>query len=438
MSTRGKTLSALIASAVLLAAAAGAAMARPSGLAAASAASTPHLGREITISALDNIQYGPAIAYNWKHREYLVVWENMWGGGGHDIYAQRISDRGELLSWFYVPVTPGTNNRMHPDVAYDPVNDQYLVVWIYDINGDGSNWDVRGRLIPWNGDDPNPAEIAICDWTSSQWKPRVAYGRAQLEFLVVWMNSPAAVKTYISARRVTAADGTFPAGGFTISSGSENRDYPDVTYNLARNEYLVVWDVDYGGTSTGLDIHAVRLEGNGNELGGGEFGIAGWPSEEARPAVAACDTADQYLVGWQSLDPNTSEHDLYVRFIQGDGTIDGAPEVVYNSAVNEIEPDIACNMSGQEYLVAWQQQYSNVSGPYGVWGRQVYPDKTMGAAYGIVAGATGTDRTNPAAAGGYVNYLTAWEHDRAGASYQDIHGRLLVPHAVFLPLVIRS
>lgn len=436
MSTRGKTLSVLIASAVMLAIVAGAAMARPSGLAAAPAASTPNLGSEITISALDNMQYGPAIAYNWKHREYLVVWENEWGGGGHDIYAQRISNQGELLSWFYVPVSPGANNRMHPDVAYDPVNDQYLVVWIHDISGNGSNWDVRGRLIPWNGDDPNPAEIAICDWTSSQWKPRVAYGRAQEEFLVVWMNAPAAVPTYISARRVTAADGTFPGGGFTISSGSENRDYPDVAYNLARNEYLVVWDVDYGGASTGLDIYAVRLQGNGNELGGGEFGIAGWPDNEERPAVAACDAADQYLVGWQSL--QSGVYNLYVRFLQGDGAMDGGPYAIAGSPFNETEHDIACSMSGQEYLVAWQQQYTSVTGPAAVWGRQVHSDKSMGPEFGIIAGATGDERTHPAVAGGYVNYLTAWEHDRLGTSYQDIHGRLLIPHLVFLPLVIRS
>jgi hypothetical protein len=434
MSTRGITLPVLVASVVLLAIVAGAAMARPSGFAAAPAASTPNLGSEMTVSALDNVQYSPAIAYNWKHREYLVVWENEWGGGGHDIYAQRISDQGEVLSWF--SVTAGANNRMQPDVAYDPVNDQYLVVWIYDVHGNGSDWDVHGRLIPWNGDDPNPNEFAICNWTSSQWKPRVAYGRAQEEFLVVWMNAPAAVKTYISARRVTAVDGNFPAGGFTISSGSENRDYPDVAYNLARNEYLVVWDLDYDGTGADHDIYAVRLEGNGNELGGGEFGIAAWPSNEERPAVAACDAADQYLVGWQSLE--TGVFNLYVRFIQGDGTIDGGPEVIGGSPFNETEHDIACSMSGQEYLVAWQQYGASPSGPSSVWGRRIHSDKNMDPEFGIVAGATGDERTYPVVAGGYVNYLTAWEHDRLGTSFQDIHGRLLIPHAVYMPLVIRS
>jgi len=38
-------------------------------------------------------------------------------------------------------------------VAYDPTNDRYLVVYIYDVNGDGSDYDLRGRLIPWNGPD---------------------------------------------------------------------------------------------------------------------------------------------------------------------------------------------------------------------------------------------------------------------------------------------
>jgi hypothetical protein len=32
-------------------------------------------------------------------------------------------------------------------------------------------------------------------------------------------------------------------------------------------------------------------------LGSGEFGIAGWPDTEEIPSVAACETADQYLVG---------------------------------------------------------------------------------------------------------------------------------------------
>jgi hypothetical protein len=82
----------LVASAVMLAVGGSSASARPSELAAASATANPHLGGEIVVSTLDNEQYLPSVAYNWKHDEYLVVWHNQWGGN-RDIYAQRITGR---------------------------------------------------------------------------------------------------------------------------------------------------------------------------------------------------------------------------------------------------------------------------------------------------------------------------------------------------------
>jgi hypothetical protein len=41
-------------------------------------------------------------------------------------------------------------------------------------------------------------------------------------------------------------------------------------------------------------------------------------------------------------------------------------------------------------------------------------------------------------AGGRTTYLTVWEHERDGAAYQDVHGRLATPEALFLPLVRKS
>ena len=55
----------------------------------------PRLGGEISISILDNQQSLPAIAYNSIHDEYLVVWQNTWGGN-KDIYARRVNGRGQI------------------------------------------------------------------------------------------------------------------------------------------------------------------------------------------------------------------------------------------------------------------------------------------------------------------------------------------------------
>jgi hypothetical protein len=393
--------------------------------------STLHVGPEITISEIDNEQYYPAVAYNSNHHEYLVVWHNLWGGGGRDIYAQRITASGELLSWF--DVASGPNSRAQPSVAYDPVNDRYLVAWAYDFFGDGSDWDLYGRFIPWEGPDAGLVEFPISSWSSDQWEPIVTYARAQEEFLVVWTNTPVSTPAYVSGRRIFADGSGFPPGdGFTIASDlTDNRVNPAVAYNLARNEFLVAFD-------DGVDVFATRLTGAGIALGGGEFGIAGWPDTEHHPAVAACRNADQYLVTWQSL-VGANNYDVYARYVTGDGSLDGGPLVVEDTTVSEIEPAVGCNEAGNKYLIAWQQQYSSAVGPYGVWGRMAFPDKTMGDASGIFAPVSGMtmEAMKPALAGGRANYLVAWEHLRDGTAFRDIHGTLISPHTLFLPTLRR-
>ncbi len=159
---------------------------------------------EIVISTLNNAKYSPAVVYNWKHNEYLVVWENVWPGGSHDIYAQRISDRGDLISWFAVSDGAiSTANRLQPDVAYDPVEDRYLVVWVSTV---GSDQDVIGRFIPWQGPDPALTEFRVSSFIGDEWKPKVAFARGQvpMEFMVVWMNAPSGSDRWIGYSRVLA------------------------------------------------------------------------------------------------------------------------------------------------------------------------------------------------------------------------------------------
>jgi hypothetical protein len=142
------------------------------------ASDAPRLSREIIISALDNEQLPPAVAYNWKHREYLVVWHDKWAVGTRDIRGRRIAADGAVLAEFEIYSNP-TRDSAQPAVDYDPVNDRYLVVWIYDTFGDGSDWDVYGRFIPWAGPNPSVTEFPIITWPSKQWNPKVAYARTQ-------------------------------------------------------------------------------------------------------------------------------------------------------------------------------------------------------------------------------------------------------------------
>ena len=99
-----------------------------------------------------------------------------------------------------------------------------------------------------------------------------------------------------------------------------------------------------------------------------------------------------------------------------------------------MEPDVACSTSGLHYLATWQQEYAG--GDCGIWVRPILADKTKGDPFALVAPAGTSDRENPTVVGGSPNYLVAWQHHRPGTGYQDIHGRLVAPYAVYLPLVL--
>jgi len=376
------------------------------------------MGPEITVSELDNEQYQPHVAYNSLRDQYLVVWHNFWGGD-RDIYGRRLDGQGNLLSWF--SISAGAVDRAQPAVAYDPINDRYLVVWAHDFYGDGSDWDLYGRLIPWNGPDAGLTEFPIESNSRSQNYPEVAFALAQQEFFVVWNNSGAGMPTDIEGRRVFL-DGTFPpASVIAVASGANDRSNPDVAYNLDRNEYLVTYD------ELGADILATRLTGAGVILGAGEFGIAAWPSPESRPSVAACGGGtDQYFVAWQSL-VGANNNDVYGRFVTGDGVPDGAPIHFDSTVVREQNPNVTCGTGPAEYMVFYENQYSSTTGPFGIHGQLVSTSGSLLPHFvvrGPIAGETGVCFA-PTAAAGEAGFLVAWEHERQGTSYQDIHGKMV-------------
>lgn len=397
----------------------------------------PHLGEEIIISELIDLESNPAVAYNWKRDEYLVVWENYdhLGSRLFSINAQLINGQGGLISGFEVaPDNQYPNRRQWPSVAYDPVNDRYLVVWEYDYSGTLDDYDIHGIFINWDGPISGMQQFSISNWGANQRHPKVAYADGQKEFTIVWWNDYSTVPINISGRRMKAVDGSFvsPGSDFTISHDTEVRIYPRIAYNSARNEYLVVYDNEQ-------DVFATRFNGAGQALSGGEFVIAGWPGEEIYPSVAACQETDQYLVAWQNNQP-----DIYVRFVKGDGTVDGGPLHLDYTSLEETEPQVGCNAAGNQFLVVWEQQFTvNAGLESGSRGQLINTDKTVGLFFVIKSppGNPFAGSSKPAVVGGKNQYMAVWQHSD-GSVDSDIHGRLITPYTepfhwyLFLPAVI--
>ena len=115
-------------------------------------AAVSRLGPEVQISVPQYPEchrYQSDVAFNWNHDEYLVVWHQTWDDGTRQVYARRMSTSGQPVAAPF-RVTTMSGNEVYPAVAYNASNDEYLLVWMYDVSGDGTRYDIRGRIVPWN------------------------------------------------------------------------------------------------------------------------------------------------------------------------------------------------------------------------------------------------------------------------------------------------
>lgn len=377
-------------------------------------------------------RYRPAVAYNSRHDEYLVVWHNRWPGGQRDIYARRVSADGELLSWF--AVATGAKDKLQPDVVYNRSTDEYLIVWMFDAMGDGSQYEIFGRLVAWNGSYQLP-EFKIATWPQrSMWSPRAAWNSLHNEYLVVWnamdtSGGQPGVPSDISSANLAADGSMLHAGNLTTSAGPSQAD---IVYNVARDEYFLVFVRSFSQQATGNDIYGLRVTWMNQVINPpGLIKISDDPYDQNLPAVATNDQ-HRYVVAWQSQDGQGN------TFIQGqDLDLDGNKLQgwikVYGQ--NLSHPAVAAESGRVErYAMAWEEELPGGRGISAtMFGPNILPGR-FAVSYGAF-----WQNNAPAVAEGGLGYLFAYEGDSAGdpTVERHIYARTWVPFGTFLPAVQR-
>jgi hypothetical protein len=408
-----------------------AARSQPSDL---SSAAVHRLGAEMRLSPSPECdsdpQWSPEVAYNPTHKEYLVVWYNEWGGAeDKDIYARRVSEGGQVLSWF--SVATGLNggdgkNRFMPSVAYNAANDEYLVVWQYEV-GSGV-YEIWGRRIPWDGPGSYP-EFLIIAWANRSFsEPRVAWNSVRNEYLVIWNATDTTTWQYsdVAGYRVSANGVVQNPGMPIIITTSDQPHEADLVYSAALNGYMVAWTrID---ATTGYDIYGAFLDPDGAKITPpGEFPIYAGPSVQGSPAVTA-DDENHYMVVWS--DDHSGDPDIYGQIFQADGSPITGPFAIANTTDTEVWPDVTA-IADSQYLAVWSRL---VSGGSSVVAR-LRSSGTLAAPVDIAAQAS-WEAWAPAVACDVPGCLIAYAN-RPPSEYGHIYGRLYWPQAVYLPLVLR-
>jgi hypothetical protein len=447
--------------------------------------------------------FDASVAYASAEDEYLVVWAQGDEAGEVEVYGQRLAAEGgdSVGSPFRIstmgPDGDSAYTAQRPAVVYNFKENQYLVVWQGEHNGgtlvddefeifaqriDAATGNLAGAAVRVSsmGPDGDPAFDAF--------NPTLAYNSDENEYLVVWQGDGggglADNENEIYAQRLNGSTGQRVAGSAPqrVSSMGPNgavtyrAQDPAVAYNRVDDEYLVVWsgdDDDAPLVAGEMEIFGQRLAGDngaarGNRIRISQMGANGDPaSGAAQPAVAHNTRANQYLVVWTGDENNASlaDNELEIfgqRLIGDSGALSGdrlrisdaGPDG--NTFFRAVHPAVVFQAAADRYLVTWRAEENVgdlVAGEHEIFGQwldgslatELFENDFRISEMGSVDGSTAFQADRPAVATSITdgNILVVWHGDDDSDALVDgeyeAFARLLdlelLPPPVYLPVL---
>jgi len=326
-------------------------------LCAVSSARAVFLGQEFTVSTGPSDQVSPAGAFDPMNQRYLVAWGDF-RGGGEDIYGQLLTPDGALYGIeFTICTAPKDQDR--PAVAYDPVNQRYFVVW-HDLRNGISNYDIYGQLVSASGALVG-TDISIST-AASNWQvsPAVAYDAMNQRFLVVWGDYRSGTADIYG--QIVNNDGSPFGTNFTISTAPNGQNDPAVAYDPVNQRYFVVWDDRR--SSTNYDIYGQLINDDGT-ISGANFTISAATNDQWYPSVAYDPVFQRFLVVWEDRRGGTTL-DIYSQLVSPDGVLMGMNISISSAPNDQWSAAVAYNPVAQRYVAVWEDwrsgTYSDIYG----------------------------------------------------------------------------
>ncbi|HSJ61286.1 MAG TPA: hypothetical protein VK895_08640, partial [Jiangellaceae bacterium] len=293
-----------------------------------------------------------------------------------------------------------------PDIAYDPVNDVFLVV---------SAPLTRGRFQSADGVPFGTNEFGISSSPAYNQTPRVAYGDGK--FLVTWLdvrNDPRGSLAWVYGRFVSfSAGGTpvFAGPDFLIGAavpGVDPERGASVAYSSVSQRFLVVYHQYGGGGQPANDLRG-QLVSTAGALVGAPINISFDNHFQGEVGIGYSPTSDRFLVAYRHFYEPAGPATIQSRTVSAaDGSL-GTP-VDMTAASNTNVPEVAYNSKNNQFLLAWWQGGSGVPPVY--YGRLVNPD-------GVAAGPAQAMIVNY---GGYDSLGIAY-NTLADTFFAVVHGR---------------
>ncbi len=321
------------------------------------------VGDPFVISEAVGDQTLSAPAYNSVNNIILVVWGDTRNQAVSvlDIFGQMLKPDGALIgSSFAVSELPGSQGRSA--AGYSPISNRFLVALSHkpprpeDDAILGQIVVGQGRLVGVN--------FPIATDRRRRDRPSVAFDPVNNRYLVVWEDSRTG-QTTDAFGQLVSPDGTLVGVNFVISDEPEAQERVDVVYNSASQQFLAVW-VDFRNSgTTGGDIHAQFIDPSG-ALIGPDLALVTEAGDQFRPHLAYDEINDRYLLAWtdcRNAVAVCSAHspqgtDVFAQLLAGDATAIGPNIPIADDPAEQYRSLVAFNPQDQVYLISWTDERS--------------------------------------------------------------------------------
>ena len=392
------------------------------------------------VAALDGDQVEADIAYNPDDGNYLLVFVSH-QGDDWSIYGQILNGEGYVT----LPVTPlatgGGEERHHPAVAYNQQAGEFLVVWEETFLG--QDWDIRGiRVTPVGV--PVGDSFAVAARNNPERQPDVAWDSVGNRYLVVWKQTVDTM-TDVSGQLLNEL-GQAIGSDFPITFSSAEESLPQVAFEPGSRRYMVVWQEP--GAGADVNVRGQLLDKDGNWVGGViDITANGWLQKN--PAIAA--GGGQFLTAW-SEQPNSDHRDVVGQRFNVSGAAVGS-KLIISTGENDFRnnPALAYNPVKGAWLAVWEYEAGDDDDD--ILGRYVQSNGAMLGDELVIAGNSRMQAQPAVAAGNNDSYLIVWQ-EKVNDSF-DIYAGVLgtpstptptpvptvtpppppMPYKVWLPLV---
>jgi hypothetical protein len=232
------------------------------------------------------------------------------------------------------------------DVAYNSVNNNWLVTWCEQVGASSFDYNVLGQRISATGTLVGTA-ISIAATTAGEYECAVSYSAPANKFLVAWRHDPAnnssATDQAVSARIINGVDGLMPAAAFTVEDPAGQDYAPSAAFDGTN------WFVTYTNTVSSTD-HNIRGRFVSNAgVPGTSVGIDSGTDFAARSSLAFGGSV--YMLVWEK-GPSTGNKTIVARTMSTTGTFPTSATTVTQATNDARQPDVS--FGGNKFLIAWQ------------------------------------------------------------------------------------